>query len=229
MATKVRQLSKNGRDVPGKEKAPTLTVKGPFPRSRLQMRFRGGGINRGQYREAAGLDKQLRGRPKGRPESSTLEHSGPQDLHRKDGNIIAGYGAFYGGKNATELGEYAVAGGAADPTAMLHDERIGDGSMSRECCQRAFLIEAHQRVIALDIGGKDCDELSLEWRGFHRATKSQVTGRMRYNRDSAAVTEPSEARASSGSIGGVWTSNETYCPPKNLELGTLLDAQKQGQ
>ena len=26
---------------PGKEKAPTLTVKGPFPRSRLQMRFPG--------------------------------------------------------------------------------------------------------------------------------------------------------------------------------------------
>ena len=33
-----------GRNAPGKEKAPTLTVKGPFPRSRLQMRFRGGGI-----------------------------------------------------------------------------------------------------------------------------------------------------------------------------------------
>ena len=33
------------RDVPGKEKAPTLTVKGPFPRSLLQMRFRGGGIS----------------------------------------------------------------------------------------------------------------------------------------------------------------------------------------
>jgi len=28
-----------GRNAPGKEKAPTLTVKGPFPRSRLQMRF----------------------------------------------------------------------------------------------------------------------------------------------------------------------------------------------
>ena len=41
VTTKVRQLSKNRRDVPGKEKAPTLTVKGPFPRSRLQMRFRG--------------------------------------------------------------------------------------------------------------------------------------------------------------------------------------------
>ena len=93
------------------------------------------------------------------------------------GNIMLDLdGAFYGGKNAAELGKYAVAGGAADPTAMLYDERIGDGPMSRKCCQRAFLIEAHQGAIALDIGGKDCDEFSLEWRGFHGATKS-VAGR----------------------------------------------------
>jgi hypothetical protein len=37
-----------------------------------------------------------------------------------------------GGEDTGELGEYAVAGGAADAAAMLCDERVGDGAVRRE-------------------------------------------------------------------------------------------------
>jgi len=76
-------------------------------------------------------------------------------------------GALYGGKYAGEFGENAVTGRAADPAAVLHDDRIGDGAMGRERRQCAFLVDAHQAAIPLDIGGEDGDELSLERRRFH--------------------------------------------------------------
>jgi hypothetical protein len=75
--------------------------------------------------------------------------------------------AFYGGKNAAELGEYAVAGCAADPASMQPDERVGDGTMGRKCRQRLFLIEAHEGAIALNIGRNDCIKFSLEGRRLH--------------------------------------------------------------
>ena len=76
-------------------------------------------------------------------------------------------GALYGGKDAGEFGENAVTGRAADPAAVLRDNRVGDGSMGRKRRQRAFFVDAHQAAIPLDIGGKDGDELSLERRRFH--------------------------------------------------------------
>jgi len=69
-------------------------------------------------------------------------------------------GALYGGKYAGEFGENAVTGRAADPAAVLRDDRVGDGSMGRERRQRVFLGDAHQAAIPLDIGGEDGDELS---------------------------------------------------------------------
>ena len=76
-------------------------------------------------------------------------------------------GALYGGNDAGEFGENAVTGRAADPAAMLLDERVGDGSMGRERRQCVFLVDAHQAAIPLDIGGEDGDELSLDRRRFH--------------------------------------------------------------
>jgi len=76
-------------------------------------------------------------------------------------------GALYGGKYAGEFGENAVTGRAADPAAVLRDDRVGDGSMGRERRQRVFLGDAHQAAIPLDIGGEDGDELPLERRRFH--------------------------------------------------------------
>jgi hypothetical protein len=43
---------------------------------------------------------------------------------------------LYGGKYAGEFGENAVTGRAADPAAVLRDDRVGDGSMGRERRQR---------------------------------------------------------------------------------------------
>jgi hypothetical protein len=76
-------------------------------------------------------------------------------------------GALHGGEDAGEFGENAVAGRAADPAAVLRDERVGDGAMGRQRRQRALLIDAHQPAVALDIGGEDGDELSFERRRFH--------------------------------------------------------------
>ncbi len=39
------------------------------------------------------------------------------------------HGALHGGKNAAELGENTVASCAANPTAVLRDERVGDCAM----------------------------------------------------------------------------------------------------
>jgi hypothetical protein len=76
-------------------------------------------------------------------------------------------GALYGSNDAGEFGENAVTGRAADAAAVLRDDRVGNGSMGRECRQRVFLVDAHQAAISLDVGGEDCDELSLERRRFH--------------------------------------------------------------
>jgi hypothetical protein len=90
-------------------------------------------------------------------------------------------GAFHGGEDAGELGEHAVTGGAADASAMLRDEGVGDGAMGGQRRQRAFLVAAHQPAIALDVGGEDGDELSLERRRFHVglpiATRRAVSAR----------------------------------------------------
>src|SRR5437588_350431 len=40
--------------------------------------------------------------------------------------------ALHGGEDAAELGEHAVARGAADPPAVLSNECVGDGPMRRE-------------------------------------------------------------------------------------------------
>jgi len=70
-------------------------------------------------------------------------------------------GALYGSNDA---GNSARTPSPAVPQILpvLRDDRVGDGSMGRERRQRVFLVDAHQAAIPLDVGGEDCDELSLE-------------------------------------------------------------------
>ncbi len=83
-------------------------------------------------------------------------------------------GALHRGEDAGEFGEDAVAGGTADPAAMLRDERIDDDPVGRERRQRRFLVGAHQPAVAFDVGGEDGDELSLQRRRFHGQTRSFI-------------------------------------------------------
>src|SRR5437879_3563794 len=53
------------------------------------------------------------------------------------------YCALDGGEGTGKLGDYAVAGGAADAAAMLCHERVGDGAVRREDRERSLLIDAH--------------------------------------------------------------------------------------
>ena len=71
------------------------------------------------------------------------------------------------GQGAAEGGENAVAGGAANSSAMLGDETVSDQAKSRQGRQRSLFVHSHQTAIARDIRGKNGDEPSLEGRRFH--------------------------------------------------------------
>ena len=73
---------------------------------------------------------------------------------------------MHGIDGAGEIGDEAIARRGEDPTAMRGDQRIGYGPVSVEGAKGADLIQPHQAAIALDIGRKDCRELSFDLLGF---------------------------------------------------------------
>jgi hypothetical protein len=75
--------------------------------------------------------------------------------------------ALDGSEDAAEFGQHAIAGCVAYPSAVLGNERIGDGAMSREGGKRRHLVDTHQAAVALDIRRQNGDEFSLEMWCFH--------------------------------------------------------------
>jgi hypothetical protein len=73
-------------------------------------------------------------------------------------------------EHAGEFGEHAIAGGVRDPASMLADELVDDGPAGRQRGHRRLFVAVHQAAVALDIGGQDCREASLERRSLHLPT-----------------------------------------------------------
>jgi hypothetical protein len=76
--------------------------------------------------------------------------------------------------DAGELGQYAVAGSAEDPSFVVGDQRVTNLAIGTEGSQRGDLVRSHQPAIPLDIGGQDSGELAINSIGHGPTPRKQA-------------------------------------------------------
>jgi hypothetical protein len=121
-----------------------VNYRGQFP---LVLGIRPADNVRQRSSRHCGPDKRPQAGPHGGTNAETHRSRFRLDLIGVRGVFWISMATVYGVEHAGKFGEHTIAGGVRDPTPVLVDEFIDQGSMSGQCRHCRFFIAMHQAAI----------------------------------------------------------------------------------